>query len=81
MKAFGVRAPLWLKLACASGFLVSLVYIGFTIVPIITVESRLAFAVKIISVVLIANFLGALIYSFGSKRTAASLRSTPGQPI
>jgi len=77
MKAFGVRAPLWLKLACASGFLVSLVYIGFTIVPIITVESRLAFAVKIISVVLIANFLGALIYSFGSKRTAASLRSTP----
>ncbi|HZE70269.1 MAG TPA: APC family permease [Pyrinomonadaceae bacterium] len=63
MKAFGVRAPLWLKLACISGFLVSLVYIGFTVVPIITVESRFAFALKIISVVVIANLVGALIYS------------------
>ena len=46
MKAFGVRAPTWLKIACASGFLVSVVYIGFTIVPIIEVESRIKFAAK-----------------------------------
>ena len=65
MKAFGVRPPLWLKIACASGFLVSLLYIGFTIVPIIKVESRLTFAVKIIAPVIIANLIGAFIFVLG----------------
>ncbi len=69
MKAFGVHAPLWLKVACASGFLVSLVYIGFTVVPIISVESRLSFAAKIIAVVLTANAIGVSIYLLGRKRT------------
>jgi len=69
MKAFGVRAPWWLKVACASGFLVSLLYIGFTIVPIIAVESRFWFATKIIAVVLGANAVGATIFALGSKRT------------
>jgi len=72
MKAFGVRAPLWLKVACASGFLVSLVYIGFTVVPIISVESRLSFAAKIIGVVLAANAIGVSIYLLGRKRTGRS---------
>lgn len=62
MKAFGMTAPWWLKVACASGFLVSLVYIGFTIVPIINVESRLTFALKIIGVVIVANLVGSIIY-------------------
>ena len=70
MKAFGVRAPIWLKVACASGFLVSLVYIGFTVVPIISVESRFSFAAKIIGVVLTANAIGVSIYLLGRKRTA-----------
>jgi amino acid transporter len=68
MKAFGLRAPVWLKIACASGFLVSVLYIGFTIVPIIAVESRLLFAAKIIAVVAIANGLGMAIYFAGSNR-------------
>ena len=62
MKAFGITSPWWLKVACASGFVVSLVYIGFTIVPIINVESRLTFALKIVGVVIVANLLGSLIY-------------------
>jgi glutamate:GABA antiporter len=62
MKALGVRAPLWLKIACASGFLVTLVYIRFAIVPITTVESPLSFALKIIITVLIANAVGVTIY-------------------
>lgn len=69
MKAFGVRAPVWLKVACASGFLVSAVYIGFTIVPIIDVESRLKFAAKIISTVVIANGVGLLVYVMGKRRS------------
>jgi len=68
MKSFGVKPPLWLQLACASGFIVTLVYIGFTIVPIIDVPSPLSFAVKIISVVVIANLVGVGIYRLGKKR-------------
>jgi amino acid transporter len=62
MKALGVRAPWWLKIACVSGFLVTLVYIRFAIVPITEVGSPLAFALKIVSVVLIANGIGVTIY-------------------
>ena len=62
MKAFGVQAPLWLKVASASGFIVTLIYISFTVIPIIEVESRLLFAVKIIAVVIIANVIGLVLY-------------------
>ena len=62
MKALGVKAPLWLKIACASGFIVTLVYIRFAIVPITDVESPLSFALKIMITVLIANAVGLAIY-------------------
>jgi len=75
MKAFGVRAPWWLKIACASGVLVSLLYIGFTIVPIISVGSRLSFALKIISVVVLANVIGVAIFALGRSRAAGSAGS------
>jgi glutamate:GABA antiporter len=69
MKSFGVRAPLWLKLVSISGFLVSVFYIGFTVVPIISVESRLIFAAKIILVVVLANAIGATLFLTGRSRT------------
>jgi amino acid transporter len=62
MKALGVKAPLWLKIACASGFIVTLVYIRFAIVPITDVESPLSFALKIAVTVLLANVVGVAIY-------------------
>ena len=62
MKALGVKAPLWLKIACASGFIVTLIYIRFAIVPITEVGSPLSFALKIIVTVLIANAVGLGIY-------------------
>ena len=62
MKALGVRAPWWLKIACASGFTVTLIYIRFAIAPITEVENLRAFALKIIATVLIANAVGLLIY-------------------
>ena len=70
MTKFGVAAPLWLKVACASGFIVSLLAIGLTIVPIIKVESRISFALKITLVVVIANSIGAILFMLGSKKTA-----------
>jgi len=68
MKALGVKAPWWLKLACASGFLVTLIYIRFAIVPITDVESPLTFALKIIATVLIANAIGIAIYVLGKRK-------------
>jgi glutamate:GABA antiporter len=68
MKAFGVKAPWWLKIACASGFLVSVVFICFTIVPIIAVQSPLTFAFKIISVVVLANAVGFIVYALGKRK-------------
>jgi glutamate:GABA antiporter len=68
MKALGVRASLWLKIACASGFIVTLVYIRFAIVPITDVESPLSFALKIVSTVLLANVVGVTIYVLGKRK-------------
>src|SRR5215813_10325359 len=62
MKALGVRAPWWLKIACASGFIVTLIYIRFAIVPITEVENLRSFALKIIVTVLLANAVGLGIY-------------------
>ena len=69
LKRFGVRAPFWLRLACASGFIVTVVYIGFAIVPIITVESRITFAAKIFGAVLIANGIGLAVFLLAAKRS------------
>jgi glutamate:GABA antiporter len=68
MKALGVRSPLWLKLACASGFVVTLVYIRFAIVPITEVGNALVFALKIVATVLIANAIGVTIYVLGKRK-------------
>jgi len=68
LKALGVRAPWWLKIACASGFIVTLIYIRFAIVPITEVGSALTFALKIITTVLIANVIGVTIYVLGKRK-------------
>ena len=68
MKGFGGRSPWWLKLACGSGFIASLIYICFTIVPIISVTSRLTFALKIIATVVLANAVGVTIYTLGKRK-------------
>ena len=62
MRALGVRSPWWLKIACASGFVVTLIYIRFAIAPITEVANPLGFALKIIATVLIANAVGLAIY-------------------
>jgi len=70
MKRFGAKAPWWLKVAAASGFLVSVIGAFFTVFPIIEVESRLLFAAKIIAVVIAANAIGAGLYVFDRKRAS-----------
>ena len=68
----GARTPWWLHLACVSGALVSLLYIALTIVPIVQVESRLAFAAKLIGVALVLNLIGASLCLAGRRRQRAA---------
>jgi amino acid transporter len=51
-------APLWLRLTALSGLLMTLLYVALGIVPIIEVESRLSFALKISGLIVAANLLG-----------------------
>jgi amino acid transporter len=62
MKALGVRSPWWLKLACASGFIVTLIYIRYAVEPITEVTDPQTFGLKIIVVVLLANIVGVALY-------------------
>ena len=55
-------APLWLKLAALSGFLMTLLFVGLSILPIVQVESRLTFALKISGVIVVANLVGVVIF-------------------
>src|SRR5262245_7111088 len=61
-RALRDRAPVWLKCAALSGFLMTLLFVVLSVLPIIQVESRLAFALKISSVIVIANIVGAGIF-------------------
>ncbi len=64
----GLRTPLWLKIASASGALVSLLYIALTLVPIVEVKSPLAFALKLTVVALVFNAAGAGLFLAGRRR-------------
>ena len=55
---FGVRAGFWLKLAAISGLVVSLMAMGFMLLPIVDVDSKLGFALKIAGTSLVLNAVG-----------------------
>ncbi|HEX8285295.1 MAG TPA: APC family permease [Pyrinomonadaceae bacterium] len=73
----GLRAPLWLKIAAASGLLVSLLGIALTIVPIVDVVSPYVFAAKLVAVTLAFNLAGAALYRAGRRRQQ---RVASGEP-
>lgn len=62
IKRFGVKAPIWLKVAAISGLLVSVVACYYSLIPITPVSNLLMFALKIIAVVLGANVIGVVLY-------------------
>jgi glutamate:GABA antiporter len=70
IKRFGVRTPLWLKIAAVSGFVVSVLGGFFSLIPITPVASPWLFAIKIGVVVVAANAIGVALYR---------IRRTPGQ--
>ena len=75
----GIRPALWLRLAAASRFLFTLLFVLLSVFPIIEVASRAAYAVKMGSVVVGANLFGLLIYRIGSRAAArTTLEPSPG---
>jgi amino acid transporter len=64
-----LRPPMWVVLAAASGFITTLLFVVLSILPIVQVESRLVFAMKISAVVIIANAIGLVMYRTGRSRS------------
>jgi glutamate:GABA antiporter len=63
----------WLRVVAASGFLVTLLFVALSIFPIIDVESRATYTMKIGGIILGANLLGLCILLL-EKRTARARR-------
>jgi len=77
-KERGLRPGLWLRAASVSGFLMTLLYVGLSIFPIVDVESSWAYSVKIVTVVLGANLLGWMIYRAGGAGAVRDQMIVPG---
>jgi amino acid transporter len=72
LRRAGVAAPVWVKLCAASGFLMTLLYVGLSVLPIISVGSRTVFALKITGLIVVANLVGVALYTAGQRKAAAS---------
>ena len=68
LRGFRPRPPLWLRAAALSGFLMTVLFVVLAIVPIIEVESRLLFAVKIAGLIVVTNVLGFSFYRVADRR-------------
>jgi amino acid transporter len=71
-KELGFHSALWLRVAAASGFIVTLLFVLFSVLPIISVKSAPAYAIKTAAVLLGANALGLLLYRLGTRSRSPS---------
>jgi amino acid transporter len=71
------RPPLWLKACALSGLLMTVLYVGLSVVPIIQVESRLMFALKISGLIVITNVAGLGIYLAVDRKRRISPPAVP----
>jgi hypothetical protein len=62
------RAGFWLKLAAVSGLAVTLLSMGFMLLPLVDVASRWVFAAKVAGTSLVLNAVGVAIYWNGTRR-------------
>lgn len=72
-KQKGLRPRAWLQFGSATGFLVTLLFVLLSVQPVIPVASKLVYVLKIVLVVVGADFLGWAVYRAG-QRTANSGR-------
>ena len=66
-KERGLRPRMWIRIASASGLLVTLLFVVLSIFPIIEVSSTSRYSAKIAGVVLGMNVLGWMIYRLGQR--------------
>jgi amino acid transporter len=69
-KERGIRPGYWLRIAAASGLLVTLLFVLLSIFPIIEVKSRSAYAIKTGAALIGANILGVLLYRLSGSKSA-----------
>ena len=70
-------APLWLRAAAASGFLMTALYVGLSVFPIVQVGSVGLFAAKIGLTIIVTNLIGALIYATARRRRQRYALTSP----
>jgi amino acid transporter len=64
----GQRAPRWIAVAAGAGFATTVLYVILSVLPIVSVASRFAFAVKISSLVIGVNIIGTALYLRARRR-------------
>src|SRR5205807_7983327 len=67
-KSRGLRPALWVRVAAASGLVVTLLFVALSIFPVIDVGSSRSYSAKIAGVVLGANLLGWVTYRAGQRK-------------
>ena len=72
-RRFASTPGVWVKLAAVSGFSVTLLAMGFNLLPIVDVTSRLAFALKVGGVAALLNGIGMLLYWRGTRSGVAAI--------
>lgn len=65
-------APWWVKVCAASGLLMTILYIGLSVLPIIPVGSRTIFALKIVGLIVVTNLVGLGLFVSGRRRARAA---------
>jgi amino acid transporter len=71
LKAAADRPSVWLKVCAVSGMVMTLLFIALALVPIIEVEDRVGFALKIGGLIVVTNLIGAAIYWLAKRRSLA----------
>jgi amino acid transporter len=72
LKRSGIAIPWWIKVCALSGFLMTALYVGLSVLPIIPVGSRTVFAMKIVGLIIVTNVIGAALYVRQRRRNAAA---------
>ncbi|MEP6788866.1 MAG: APC family permease [Acidobacteriota bacterium] len=71
LRSSGEKIPVWLKISSFCGFAMTVLFIALSVVPIVQVESRLAFATKIGGLIIATNLIGLAFYLLAKKRKPA----------
>jgi amino acid transporter len=80
LRSLGVRPPAWLRIAALSGFLMTALYVVLSLVPIIQVDDRLSFALKIGGLVAVTNLLGVMIFLTARRKSYRKMNMDKANP-